>query len=58
MTYRIWFKDEWFFKSNKDNTKTVLDFPTLEIAKEQALLANLAGAYIWKLEASPKVAFA
>jgi hypothetical protein len=57
MTYRIWYKDNWYYILNKNNTKRILEFETLQLAKEQALLNNLPGASIWKLEAAPKVAF-
>ena len=56
MTYRIWYKDAWHFKRNTDNPKKVLEFASFEKAVEEAMVSGLAGAQIWKLEGTPRVA--
>ena len=56
MTYRIWANDHWHFTRNKDNSRSIINFRNYDDAREKAMLDDLAGAEIWKLEGVPKVA--
>jgi hypothetical protein len=55
MTYRIWYKDDWHFLRMRDNTRSIVNFKTLDEACERVLVEDLAGAEVWKLVGRPKV---